>query len=198
MEPVRHSVRASIAKVETSYELQDDALLLVAGSEVERLPFAEIARVRLFQAPSMRYRGMGDASYGGCEMLVIETGDRRKFSITSKHCVKLGVFEDRAATFGPFAAALLRRVHESNPRAALVRGFSRGLWLFYFGALLLMVLCMLFGVLMVISAATGGGTWIGLVFGAIFTFFTALSCWSCVGVLAEQRPRPLVVEGRDR
>ncbi|MBL8900608.1 MAG: hypothetical protein JNM84_23455, partial [Planctomycetes bacterium] len=174
MELVRHSVRASIAKVETSYELQDDALLLAAGAEVERLPFAEIARVRLFQAPSMRYRGMGDASYGGCELLVIETRDRRKFAITSKHFVKLGVFEDRAATFGPFGAALLRRVREGNPQAELVRGFSAGLWWFYLGALLLLVICMLFGVLMVFSAATGGGTWIGLIFGAIFTLFTAL------------------------
>jgi hypothetical protein len=117
--PPAYVARANVLEHEAIWRLTSDALELqggpAAGSDaVMRLPYRDIASVRLSYAPSrvdsVRYR---------CD-LTMRSG--RRLAILSTHYAGVADFEDRAATYAPFVRALIARVAAANPSARFRSG----------------------------------------------------------------------------
>jgi hypothetical protein len=115
VEPITHVVRASAFEGAVTWRLGADRLEREqAPGTMARLPYAEIAEVRLSFAPSrfdrVRYR---------CEIRPARGG---ALTILSTHYAGVDDFEDRAASYAPFVRGLIARVAAANPRAQFRSG----------------------------------------------------------------------------
>jgi hypothetical protein len=183
MDVISYATRPSIATVETTYQVTDDELIWSSGPAKNRMRLADIQTIRLFTSPSMKYPFLGNAPFGGYDLFVLKAQDGRTLSVTSKHFQTVGVFEDRGATFVPFVEAVMARVVNINSAAVFLVGMPsgvRGLWI---GVLAVLALGVMFGVLMVIDAVTGGGSVEGLILGLVFTVGTSFSLRSVLRVV---------------
>jgi hypothetical protein len=189
MDVISYATRPSIATVETAYQVTGDELIWSSGPAQNRMRLADIQTVRLFTSPPVKYPVLGNAPFGGYDLLVVTARDGRTLSVTSRHFRTVAVFEDRSAAFVPFADAVMARVAGINPAAVFLAGMPsgvRGLWI---GVLAVLTLGLMFGVLMLISAITGGGSLEGLILGLVFTAGTGFSLRSVAGVVMRGRQK---------
>jgi hypothetical protein len=119
-----YRVRRSLFGAETDYRLTDDALVQSDGLT---LPFADIRAIRLYRSPGLRLDGGAEVA-PGFERCVIRRGHGRAIVLTSKHCLGIGRFEDRSASFDPFVQALIARVAAANPATMFRTGMPPALW----------------------------------------------------------------------
>lgn len=121
-----HSVRRHMFSREESYILRADALVVQGGPQEKRIPYGDVASVRLISY-------IGDD--GPQEQCTIVTRSDGKLVVRSHHFVSAANFEDRSATYAPFVRDLCRRVDEASESARFVQG-SAGLqagWLIVLG-----------------------------------------------------------------
>ena len=189
MDVISYATRPSTAAVETTYQVTDDELIWWSGPAQNRMRLADIRTVRLFTSPSVKYPFLGNAPFGGFELFVVKARDGRSLSVTSKHFQTVAVFEDRGATFVPFVDAVMARVVDINPAAVFLAGMPSGVWGLWIGVLAVLALGVVFGVLMVISAATGGRGLEGLILGVVFIVGTGFSLRSVLDVVTRGRQK---------
>jgi hypothetical protein len=189
MNTISYVARPSYATVETTYQVSDDELTWTAGPVRNSMRLADIRSVRIFASPSMRYRFMGNEPILGFDLFIVKSRDGRTRAVSSKHYQNLAVFEDRGATFVPFVDAVMTRVANVNPTAVFRSGMPSGVWWLWIGVSAIIALCAVFGVLMVISAATGAGTTAGLILGLVFTVGTGASLRSALIVVSQGRQK---------
>jgi hypothetical protein len=189
MDVITYATRPSIATVETTYQVTDDELIWASGPTQHRMRLGDIQSVRLFTSPSANYRFMGNAAFGGFELFIVKARDGRTVSVTSKHFQSVAVFEDRGATFVPFVDAVMARVAAINPAAVFLAGMPSGVWWLWVGVLAVLVLGVIFGILTVSSAVTGGGSLEGLILGLVFTVGTGISLRSAWSVVSRGRQK---------
>jgi hypothetical protein len=95
---------------ETEWRAEDDALIVTdASGKVIRLPWQEVAGIRLAYAPTRaktwRY------------VFVLHFRNGRKIDIDNAHFAGIGNFEDRSETYVPFVRAALARIRALAPEA---------------------------------------------------------------------------------
>lgn len=117
-----HRVRNSLIDGERTYRLTPDALCWTeTGRSDGRLAYADARSMQLISYVSPIGRALQCKVRGA-------TGE--KALLRSAHYRKLGNFEDRTDSYGPFARELAKRIYEANPKAAFIAG-STGLWLMW-------------------------------------------------------------------
>jgi len=110
---ILHSVRPHLISGQTTYGLDNDALVARNETNAVHIPYADITTVRLIDYPN----------FGGRQkQCTLTTRAQGKLAIRSHHYVSLGNFEDRSAAFDPFFRELCSRVHAANPRAEFLWG----------------------------------------------------------------------------
>jgi hypothetical protein len=139
VEPITHVVRPHAFEGAVTWRLGPDGLEREdQGGKVARLPYGEIAELRLSYAPS-RF----DSARYRCEVRPARGG---ALTILSTHYAGVGDFEDRAASYAPFVRGLVARVATANPAARFRSGknpfvyVAEHAFLFAMLALLLLVL----------------------------------------------------------
>lgn len=157
--PPSYVARANALEYEAIWRLQPDALELQGGPTagpdvVLRFPYRDIVGVRLSYAPSRfdhaRYR---------CD-LRMRSG--QQLAIMSTHYAGIADFQDRAATYGPFARALIARVAGANPSASFRSGKNPVTYLIEHLFLFVMVVVLMFVLSMVGFAYVGDTSWVRL------------------------------------
>lgn len=157
---IAHEVRNNAFTPLRRWSLGPDALLLASGAPEtgpkrehlpHRLPYAEITGIEARFDPS---RIDTERHH-----LVIRARGGWRIAIPSTHYLGFAHFENRAASFYPFAAALTDRVRAANPGLALQAGLT---WPAYLGqaALLFGALAFLAWSLDVTGGATTTGFWV--------------------------------------
>ncbi len=142
-QPPIYRSRRSVLEGEATWTLAPDALKRAqAGAPALRLPYREVAELRLVYDPTRfdtnRYR---------CN-LVTATG--RRATLMSTHYVSVGDFEDRAASYSPFVRELVQRVGAAAPHCRFRSG--KRAWVFWAEHMfLLAMLLALAGVLLTIG-----------------------------------------------
>jgi hypothetical protein len=142
-----HSVRNSLIDKERSFSLGPDALLWREAGGEGRLAYTDVRDMRLFGYPSP----LGEAL-----QCTLRSRKHGKVKIRSAHYRSLGNFEDRKSTYGPFVAALAKRIAAKAPDAKFIAG-STALWLVW---LVLGVVCAVV-VGLLILALIGGASLAG-------------------------------------
>ena len=119
-----YTVRRSLVGKEVTFRLTDRTLLC---PDRPALPFTEIRAVRVYDSPGLRLSGGAEIApdFARC---VVRPTHGRAIVLTSKHCLGLGRFEDRSASFGPFVNALIARVGAANPATVFRAGMPPALW----------------------------------------------------------------------
>jgi hypothetical protein len=163
-----HRVRPNIFSAEKEYRLEPQALTRSSGAaEVDRLPYREIARLRLETLPS---------GIGRQRRCVVGARAGSRWVLLSGHYAGLGRLEDRSESYEPFMRALVSRVRAANPGAVLERGHSRIMWFVWL--ILLMLSLHVVGAL-VFAAAFGGAPWSALP-AAMFLVGVVPTTWRSV------------------
>lgn len=186
---LRYATRPSLPAAEIEYEVTDAELLWNVGGAQQRMPLSEVRSARIFTAPAAKSPMLGNAAFGGFDELVLLAKDGRKVSVVSRHFLALAKFEDRRATFVPFVEAVLLRVAAANPSARFLMGMPSGVWTLWVALLVLQATLALFGVAMVIDAARGRGTTVGLLLGLVFTGGVVFSMVSVFRTVRNGRQR---------
>lgn len=105
------------SKVEREWRVEPDALVMRDENGREtRLPWRDVKFVRMQYAPT-RIK---------MERYLFQIAGKRgpKFSIDNMHYAGFADFEERSATYTPFARAVLDKVKEQSPGAAVYLGAS--------------------------------------------------------------------------
>lgn len=163
-ETISHEVRDNAFAPLRCWQLAPDALLLrssapPSGPKREhlprRLPYAEITGLQARFDPSRL-----DAER---HHLVIRAKGGWRIAIPSTHYLGFGRFEDRAASFYPFAAALTDRARAANPAIDLQAGVT---WPAYLGqmAALLAAIALLAHVLDLTGGESTASAWLKAAF----------------------------------
>lgn len=159
-ETISHEVRDNAFAPLRRWQLAPDALLLCSSAPESgpkrehlphRLPYTEITGLQARFDPS---RLDGERHH-----LVIRAKAGWRIAIPSTHYLGFGRFEDRAASFHPFAAALADRVRAANPKVSLQAGVT---WPAYLGqmAALLAAITLLLYVLDLTGGESPAGAWL--------------------------------------
>jgi hypothetical protein len=114
-----HSVRNSLFGNERAFTLGEDALHWRDTAGEGQMPYADVRDMRL----------IGYASpIGEALQCTVRARWHGKIKIRSAHYRGLGDFEDRSGTYGPFVAALAKRIAARAPEARFIAG-STALWI---------------------------------------------------------------------
>jgi hypothetical protein len=189
MDVISFVTRTSIASAETTCRVTGDELIWSSGPAQNRIRLTDIQTVRLFTSPAVNYRFLGNAPFGGFELLVVKTGDGRSLQVTSRHFRSVAVFEERGETFAPFVDAVMKRVVDINPAAVFLAGMPSSVWGLWIVVSAVLALGLIFGLLMFISAITGGAKLADLVLGLVFTLGTGISLRSALVVVKRGRQK---------
>lgn len=117
-----YQFRLSMAQSEATYRIAEQDLVWSRGGENGRLPFSDIAQIRIYGSPGV---GSAAPSFQRC---VVTPKSGRPHVFSSNHYVSLGKFEDRSASFQPFVETLMRRVAAANPATVFISGMPAALW----------------------------------------------------------------------
>ncbi|WP_439540988.1 hypothetical protein [Hyphomicrobium sp.] len=158
MTELAHSVRPHLFSDVRTYTLGNDALAVHHGESGKRVPYADIASVRLISYASVD---------GPQEQCTIATRAHGKIVVRSHHFVSTGEFEDRSATYAPFVRDLCRRIHAANTKARFIRG-SAGLQAGWFVVLA--------------CAAIGWAIWIAAVYEGVVGVWQAASVFALLAL----------------
>ncbi len=185
-----YQFRLSLARSETTYRIEGDALVWSEGGENGRLPFSEIRQIRIYGSPGIGFGGSTVApSFQRC---VVKPRQGRAHVFSSNHYVSLGKFEDRSATFRPFIEALIRRVAAVNPATQFISGMPGVLWAIWALILLsVVILAPLALLVIIIDLLSGGGfsaTHLAVTIFLLGILFTLGSRWR---MLVRNRPQQL-------
>jgi hypothetical protein len=115
-----YAFRANAFSVERHYELGPDAIAWKDARQEGRFAYREIVKVNISCVPSL-----GQTLY----RCLLRSGTGKKAVLTSATYKRLGVIEDRSASYVPFVRELLLRVAGANPKASFTAGQAFGLWL---------------------------------------------------------------------
>jgi hypothetical protein len=117
--PEPHVARAGMLEPEAIWRLAPDALELTGGGTAGpgatvRFPYAEIGEVRPSFAPTR-----SDAFRYRCD---VQLKSGLGAAILSTHYLRVGDFENRAATYVPLVRGLVARVAAANPSCRFLAG----------------------------------------------------------------------------
>lgn len=162
-------------KGEREWRLEDKALVArdTKGAE-QRYPFDQVKSVRLSFTPTNNtpFR----------HVTIIGMKDGRKVEFDNVHFAGVATFEDRSATYTPFARETVERIAKYSPTAEAHQGAPMG---GYIGLIVLMVL--VFAVLGLALLIVPVGDWSGIVWvkiGILLLFLPMLWQW-----VRKARPR---------
>lgn len=179
--------RTSLFARELTWTLNGDAIESSAG---DRVPFADIASVRLSAFPGLRSYGQTVAPTGQQCRIVPRHG--RRIVLNSIHYLGFGSTEDRAAEFVPFTDSLLRQVAAANPQALLLRGMPPLLrWVWYAVLLLTVLVGLLAAAILVVAVRPGGGFSLETLFIVPLAVGLVVSAVSIVRLLRRSRTQRL-------
>lgn len=137
-EPVpAYSFRLSLLKKERTYRLEPGALVWTEGKKSGRVPYSDVKRVHIFSMPPT----MGQT----IRRVILKGAFRGKLRIAATHFKGLGRFEDRSASYFPFAEALLARITAANPNVAIRAGHGWISYLFWTTMLVFIVIMLILG-----------------------------------------------------
>ena len=185
-----YTLRLSLASEEATYRLSEDALHITTAKGTRTLPFAEIGMVRIYESPgAASLFGQIAPAFARC---VIRPRRGRAIVLSSNHFVGLGRFEDRSATFRPFADALIARLGSVNPGARLLAGMPPALWWTWVVLLVgVALIAPVFLVVIVQEMVAGRPLQLPALVSCLIVLGTALSIVSYARVLRRNRPRRL-------
>lgn len=126
--------RSGVLERETTWTLTGDALERgEANAPPQRLPYGDIAEVRLIYDPT-RF----DTQRHRC---TITGANRRRATITSTSYLSVGEFEDRGPAYAAFIRELIRRIAVVTPRCRFRAG--KRPWVFFAEHLFLLAMLLL-------------------------------------------------------
>lgn len=107
--------RNALSRGEREWRAEADALVTRAASgKVYRLPWRDVASMRLCAAPSRRKPWR--------YVFEVKSRHGRKLSVDNSHFVSLGQFEDRSDSYCSFVRTALARYGEARPNARVLIG----------------------------------------------------------------------------
>jgi hypothetical protein len=124
-----YQFRAGLHRKERTYRLTPDALAWSDSGGSGSVPYSDMQTIRVYTSPGVANpTGAGELlpEFQGC---IVSSGHNGTHSLTTNHYVSLGNFEDRSATFKPFAAALVQHVTAANPATVFIGGLPMTSWL---------------------------------------------------------------------
>jgi len=185
-----YTLRLSLAGEAATYRLSEGALHCTTSKGTRTLPFADIGMVRVYESPGQTSLfGQIAPAFARC---VIRPRRGRAIVLSSNHCIGLGRFEDRSASFRPFVDTLIARLRSASPQAQLLAGMPPALWWTWVALLAAVALVTpLFIVVIVRELVAGRALQAPAVLSGLLVFGAALGIVSYARVLRRNRPRRL-------
>jgi len=121
MQEISHSVRNSLLGRERTYTLAGSGVEWRDNKSRGQVPYTSVSSIGLLSYMSL------DGQIGQC---TIRSRKHGQLKLRSHSYEKLGVFDNRSATYGPFVRALCKRVAQANPEARFQAG-NDTLWLLW-------------------------------------------------------------------
>lgn len=134
MSEFTHSFRISMFATERAYRLEPDSLCWSDGAAAGRVALRDFQQIR-FVRTKMRGDAIALRKQAWC--VELRSGGGRKIVLSPLHYVRFRHWQDRTASFTPFAQELFNRVKAANPQAEFVvpkaaprpvSGQRHGLW----------------------------------------------------------------------
>ncbi|MCC7274402.1 MAG: hypothetical protein IT561_17175 [Alphaproteobacteria bacterium] len=175
-----HRFRPNVFVPERVFRLEDDALAWSDGRNAGRIPYADIVSLRIYAIPASIVPGM--------RRCVVRRRGGGGTVIGSTHYVRLGVTEDRSASWKPFVRELLVRVVAADPAVVLMTGQGWTMWSLWI-ALLAGSLAVLLGAA---AALFAGDFPVGAIAAVAVVVALLPLCWRMAG---RSRPRRLDAAG---
>jgi hypothetical protein len=137
-----HAFRPGIFSTERSFRIGPDALEWKDDRQSSRIAYSEVATVNI----SSMAPPFGQVQ----SRCVLHPRSGGKIVVSSASYQRLGVLEDRSASYVPLVRELMTRIAIANPDAGFIAGQPRGLWLFWLILLIASALILLGGLVLAV------------------------------------------------